>query len=458
MKQNEIKMPESQKSKLQNEKYAVDNFKIYEELKLKDEELNKLVNRPLLNAPELEKTVTEIMNTVREKGDQAILDFSQKFHGFAPENLWVTASEIENAKFQIDPQLKKAIFIAKKNIEKFHKAQFEKTKKIETMPGVICWRKSVPIQKIGLYIPGGSAPLFSTLLMLGIPATLAGCKDIIVASPANKTGQVDQVILFVADLLGIKKIFKGGGAQAIAALAYGTQTVDKVDKIFGPGNQYVTCAKRLVNADGVDIDMLAGPSELAVFADQTSNPAFVAADLLSQAEHGIDSHLLLASNNNSVCKKIFKEIQKQISVLERKEIALRCIENMTTIVFSDTSVAFNFINQYAPEHLIIATDRALEYSEWVINAGSVFIGHYSPESVGDYASGTNHSLPTYGMAKTFSGVSVDSFVKKITYQELNENGLKNIGKVVEILAAAEGLQAHKNAVSIRLKNIANENI
>ncbi len=410
-----------------------------------------LIKRPQINSANLTETVSEIINTVKEQGDFAVKSYSLKFHDFEPTNLWVTEDEIENSLKLVPKSLRKSILQAKKNIEKFHKQQIAKVKKIETEPGVSCWRKSVPIEKVGLYIPGGSAPLFSTLLMLGIPAKLSSCKSILVTTPANKSGNVDPAILYVAHILGIEKIYKGGGAQAIAAMAYGTQTVEKVDKIFGPGNQYVTAAKRLVNMDGVAIDMLAGPSELAVYADETCVPAFVAADLLSQAEHGPDSQVLLVAVNKQIIEKVIEQINLQLPDLPRKEIIEKSFLHRRLIVIKKVKDAFDFLNFYAPEHLSIASENAEELAEKVVNAGSVFLGNYSPESAGDYASGTNHSLPTNGTALTQSGVSVDSFVKKITFQKLSNKGLKNIGFSVENMAAAEGLEAHKNAVTIRLK-------
>lgn len=422
------------------------------------EEWLELIERPQINSSDLGKTVLEIINTVKDLGDEAIKNYSLEFHGFAPENLWVTEDEIEESSKNVDKKLKKAILQAKKNIEKFHKKQFEKIKKIETSPGVICWRKSVAVGKVGLYIPGGSAPLFSSLLMLAIPAKVAGCENILVTTPANKNGEVNAAVLFVAKILGLKNIYKGGGAQAIAAMAYGTETVDKVDKIFGPGNQYVTAAKRMVNIDGVAIDMLAGPSELAVYADESCEPAFVAADLLSQAEHGADSQVIVVAVNKEIIEKIILEIHQQLPALPRKNIIGQSFLNRRFLVIENTDEAFDFLNDYAPEHLIIASDKAEELAEKVRNAGSVFLGNLSPESAGDYASGTNHSLPTNGFAKTFSGVSVDSFVKKITFQKINDHGIKNIGNTVETMAEAEGLLAHKNAVTIRLKNIKNGKI
>jgi histidinol dehydrogenase len=411
-----------------------------------------LIKRPAFETKNLEETVTHIINEVTENGDEAVKSFSAKFHGFAPENLCVTKQEIREAGNYLDSNLKKAILLAKKNIEKFHQEQVLKEKKIITAAGVTCWRKSLPIEKVGLYIPGGSAPLFSTLLMLAIPAKIAGCKNIIITTPAQKDGNVNVAILYAAYILGIYKIYKGGGAQAIAAMAYGTQSVDKVDKIFGPGNQYVTCAKKLVNRDGVAIDMLAGPSELAVYADDTCIPEFVAADLLSQAEHGADSQVILVTPKRKILDRVIEDIHRQWPFLERKDIIEQSFLNRRFLVL-DEKKAFDFLNEYAPEHLIIASKKADQLSALVKNAGSVFLGNMSPESAGDYASGTNHSLPTGGSAKTFSGVSVDSFVKKITFQKINKQGIKSIGFAVEKMAEAEGLTAHKNAIRIRMKKI-----
>ena len=417
-----------------------------------------LVQRPRIDSKNLEKTVEEIIETVKQKGDESIKEYSFKFHGIRPNDLWVSREEIAKSSKMIGKDLIKAITIAKKNIEKFHQQQIEKEKKIETMSGVICWRKNLPIENVGLYIPGGSAPLFSTLLMLAIPAKIAGCKNILVCTPPDAKGGVDPAVLYVASLLGIKHIYKSGGAQAIAAMAYGTQTVEKVDKIFGPGNQYVTCAKKLVNMDGVAIDMLAGPSELAVYADNSSVPQFVAADLLSQAEHGPDSQVVLVASTQAIIKNVVNEIHIQLPLLSRRQIVEKSLSNRRFIVFEKSQNAFDYLNEYAPEHLIIASDKADDLAKLVTNAGSVFLGNFSPESVGDYASGTNHSLPTNGWAKTQAGVSVDSFVKKVTFQKLSNKGLKNIAETVEIMAAAEGLSAHKNAVNIRLKKIKNGKI
>jgi histidinol dehydrogenase len=411
----------------------------------------ELIKRPVFDSQDLEPIVMGIINNVKQLGDQAVKNYSSQFQGFSPDNLWVNEDEIREAVLSVNKGLKKAILLAKKNIEKFHLSQVEKVKKITTIRGVTCWRKSVPIEKVGLYIPGGSAPLFSTLLMLAIPAKIAGCKNILIATPVQNDGRINNVLLYVASILGIDKIYKSGGAQAIAALAYGTETVGKVDKIFGPGNQYVTCAKKLVNTDNVAIDMLAGPSELAVYADDTCNPAFVAADLLSQAEHGADSQVVLVAENSSILESVIEKIHEQLPLLSRSKIIEQSFLNRKFIVIEKKEEAFEFINEYAPEHLIIASENSLKLAEYVKNAGSVFLGNRSPESAGDYASGTNHSLPTNGTARAYSGVSVDSFVKKITFQKINKKGIENIGNAVEKMAEAEGLTAHKNAVSIRLK-------
>jgi histidinol dehydrogenase len=412
---------------------------------------NEIVQRPQINNVELKSIVSDILNEVKQNGDAALRNLSKEFDGVELQNLKVSAQEINDALVLVDDELKAAVQIAKQNIETFHLSQKEETKMIETSPGVICWRRSVAIEKVGLYIPGGSAPLFSTLLMLAIPALLAGCKEIIVCTPSGKNGKINPVILFVANLLGLKNIYKVGGAQAIGAMAYGTETICSVYKIFGPGNQYVTCAKQLINSEGIAIDMPAGPSEVAVYADESCKPAFIAADLLSQAEHGIDSQVLLVANSQKIIDDVQNEIDVQLNYLSRKEIIRKSLNNSRFIVMESQDDAFTLLNEYAPEHLIIASDNAEELAEKVVNAGSVFLGHYSPESVGDYASGTNHTLPTNGFAKAYSGVSLDSFVKKITFQSLSKEGIKNIGKTVELMAAAEGLDAHKNAVSLRSK-------
>lgn len=417
------------------------------------EQWPQIIQRPVFDSKPLEATVTSILQDVKQNGDAVIKKYAWQFDKVQLDELKVTDAEIEEAVQLVAEDLKAAIEIAKHNITAFHTAQKEAIKKIETTNGVVCWRKSVGIEKVGLYIPGGTAPLFSTLLMLGIPGVLAGCKEIIVCTPCDKNGQVNPVVLYVAQLIGLKNIFKIGGVQAIAAMAYGTETVTQVYKIFGPGNQYVTCAKQLINKEGIAIDMPAGPSEVAVYADETCHPEFVAADLLSQAEHGADSQVILVATEQSIIDAIHIAIEKQLAVLPRKTIAEQALQHSNYIVMKDTDAAFDLLNAYAAEHLIIASDDAVALAEKVVNAGSVFLGHYSPESVGDYASGTNHTLPTNGYAKAYSGVSLDSFVKKMTLQQLNKEGLKNIGPAVESMAAAEGLDAHKNAVTIRLNNL-----
>ena len=366
------------------------------------------------------------------------------------ENTVVSEKEIEEASALVSDELKTAIQKAKKNIELFHKAQLQPVEIIAPMAGVQCWRKSVPIEKVGLYIPGGTAPLFSTLLMLGIPARLAGCKEIVLCSPPDQEGKLHPAILFSAQLMGISKIFKIGGVQAIGAMAYGTTTVPRVYKIFGPGNQYVTCAKQMVQKEGVAIDIPAGPSEVAIYADEDSSPAFVAADLLSQAEHGTDSQVLLVSISQSIIDSVLSELENQIEKLDRKTIAKKALENSKAVLLRNQEEAMDLLNEYAPEHLILACKNPEKAAIGVTNAGSVFLGNYSPESVGDYASGTNHVLPTNGYARSYSGVSMDSFVKKITFQQLTQKGLEHIGKTVISMAEAEGLQAHANAVRVRM--------
>ncbi|MEP7253084.1 MAG: histidinol dehydrogenase [Ginsengibacter sp.] len=413
-----------------------------------------LIKRPSENSGDTNRTVSEILEDVKLNGDEALLRYSLKFDGYAPGSLSVSAIDIEESEKEIEEGLKNAILLAKDNIEKFHAAQVvKKSKKIKTSDGVSCWRKNVAIENVGLYIPGGTAPLFSTLLMLGIPAKLAGCKNIIVWTPVKKDGKVNPAVLFVAKILGLQNIYKVGGAQAIAAMAYGTQSIRKVDKIFGPGNSYVTCAKKLVSFDGTAIDMLAGPSEVAVYADETSVPAFIAADLLSQAEHGADSQVILVATNIDIVESVVMEISIQMSSLTRKNIINQSLVHSRLVVLADVEKAFDFLNSYAPEHLIIASTNANKLSKYVINAGSVFLGNYSCESLGDYASGPNHSLPTSGTANTYSGVSVDSFVKKITFQKVSKKGIETIGPAVEAMANAEGLDAHQSAVSIRLKQL-----
>lgn len=412
-----------------------------------------LCRRPSLDHAKLESNVREIMLKVKDQGDKAAKEFSKKFDGFAPSTFPVSKSEFEKADKRVEAPLKKAIGLAKNNIEKFHAAQKEKAKRITTADGVVCWRKSIGIEKVGLYIPGGTAPLFSTLLMLGVPAKLAGCKEIVVCTPPGKNGSIASEILYTAKLIGINKMYKIGGAQAIAAMTFGTKTIPAVYKIFGPGNQYVTMAKMLAQQHGVAIDMPAGPSEVLVIADKTSNPVFVAADLLSQAEHGEDSQVILVSDGSKTIQNVLNEIQTQLKKLSRQQIAQAALENSKAILVRNLDEAISFSNTYAPEHLIIAAENANQLSEQVVNAGSVFIGNYSCESAGDYASGTNHTLPTTGFATSYSGVSLDSFVKKITFQELSAEGIRNIGSAIELMAEAEQLQAHKNAVTLRLETI-----
>ena len=413
-------------------------------------EWSKLLQRPSIDTASLEQTVKEVLLEVQKNGDSAIKKFTLKFDKVQVNQLLVNEGEFEEAEKTCGPELKAAIQLAKNNIEKFHNSQKEEIKYIETVSGVKCWRRSVGIEKVGLYIPGGSAPLFSTILMLGVPATLAGCKEIILCSPPNSEGKLNPAILYAAKLVGITKVFKVGGVQAIAAMAFGTESVPKVYKIFGPGNQYVTCAKQLVNKNGTAIDMPAGPSELAVVADETCVPAFVAADLLSQAEHGEDSQVILISTSEKIISEIKTEVYKQLDLLPRKIIAAKTLENSKAFIVNSINDAIDLINDYAPEHLIIACKNDEELAIKIINAGSIFLGNYSCESAGDYASGTNHALPTNGYAKAYSGVSLDSFVKKITIQKITQQGINNIGVAIELMAEVEGLQAHKNAVTIRL--------
>ncbi len=411
----------------------------------------EIIKRPVFENASLEKSVKKILEKVKAKGDKAVRKYTKEFDGVKLKKLTVIEKEIRAAENLLTDELKDAIQQAKSNIEKFHRSQVEEVKVIETMPGINCWRKSVGIEKVGIYIPGGSAPLFSTVLMLTVPASIADCKEIILCSPPSKEGSINPAILYTANLCGITKIFKAGGVQAIAAMAYGTETIPKVFKIFGPGNQYVTCAKQLIQKDGVAIDMPAGPSEVLVIADETSVPEFVAADLLSQAEHGADSQVILLTTSESIIEKVQQSIQEQLKVLSRKEIAEKALTNSKIVLLNSIEEAVELSNLYAPEHLILSCNNAESMIDKIISAGSVFIGNYSPESVGDYASGTNHVLPTNGYAAMYSGVSVDSFVKKITFQQLSKEGLENIGNTVMQMAEAEGLDAHKNAVAIRSK-------
>jgi len=417
---------------------------------------SELTKRPEIERNQLNQIVSDIMSNVKENGDQAIFEYTAQFDKAKLSSLFVTDQEMESAKSIVSKELKDAIAVAKRNIEIFHKSQKSTESIVETAPGVQCWRKSVGIEKVGLYIPGGSAPLFSTILMLAIPAKIAGCSEIILCTPPDSNGEINPVILYTASLVGVTRIFKAGGAQAIAAMAYGTETVPQVYKIFGPGNQFVTKAKELAQQNGVAIDMPAGPSEVLIIADDTCNPSFVASDLLSQAEHGADSQVILLSNNEEVIAQVNKELEKQVVELPRSEIAQQALSNSRSILLNDKSDCIEFSNQYAPEHLIIASDNPDEYVDKIVNAGSVFLGNYSCESAGDYASGTNHTLPTNGFARNHSGVSLDSFVKKITFQKITEIGIKNIGPSIEIMAEAEQLFAHKNAVTLRLKEIQND--
>ena len=412
-----------------------------------------ILARPSFDASMLLPRVQQIIDDVRENGDEAVLKYTHEFDQVQLESIVLNESVKDNAENALSNALKAAIQTAKGNIEKFHLPQLQKMDRIETMPGVWCWRKSVGIESVGIYIPGGTAPLFSTVLMLGVPAKIAGCKNIILCTPPNPEGEIHPAIIYAASLVGVTHIYTIGGVQAIAAMAYGTATVPKVNKIFGPGNQYVTAAKQLVQQSGVAIDMPAGPSEVCVWADGAAIPSFVAADLLSQAEHGADSQVLLVASNEKIVTEVQAALEEQLAHLSRKDLAAKALENSKAVVIENTHEALEFINQYAPEHLIMSIENADIVAEKIVNAGSVFIGNYSPESVGDYASGTNHTLPTNGYASAYSGVSVDSFVKKITFQQLTERGLVNIGKAVMEMANAESLDAHANAVAVRLKEI-----
>jgi histidinol dehydrogenase len=417
------------------------------------EALPELLQRPVMDHAALQTVVQGVLDAVRTGGDKAVASYTKQFDGVTIDDLQVSEAAINEDTLSLEPALKEAIQLAAKNIRCFHEAQVNAPVTIETMPGVRCWRKTVGIDKVGLYIPGGSAPLFSTVLMLGIPAVIAGCKEIILCTPPSKDGSVHPAILYAASVVGITRIYKIGGVQAIAAMAYGTETVPQVYKIFGPGNQYVTAAKQMVQESGVAIDMPAGPSEVCVLADETCNPGFVASDLLSQAEHGPDSQVLLVSTSSKVVDEINEALTAQLAVLPRKDIAQQALANSKAIVVDSMEQAIFIVNSYAAEHLIIACKNDEAVGEQITNAGSVFLGNYSPESVGDYASGTNHTLPTSGYARAYSGVSVDSFVKKITYQKLTPAGLQAIGAAVETMAAAEGLEAHKNAITIRLQSL-----
>jgi len=417
------------------------------------ESWSEIVKRPVLDTRFLERTVANILADVRDNGDAALRHCAKFFDKVELDVFEVSEEEFVEANSLVSKELKDAIAISKSNIEKFHAVPHEQPQVIETTPGVFCWRKTVPIEKVGLYVPAGSAPLFSTVLMLAIPARLAGCREIVLCSPPDTTGKVNPVTLYTARLCGVTRVFKIGGAQAVGALAYGTQSVPRVYKIFGPGNQFVTEAKQQVTKSGVAIDMPAGPSEVAVLADDSAVPAFVASDLLSQAEHGPDSQVLLVTTSENLIEQTLAEVQNQLATLPRKQIAEAALKNSKAIVVDNLATGVELINEYAPEHLIVATEDGEAIAEEIVNAGSVFIGNYSCESAGDYASGTNHTLPTNGYARSFSGVSVGSFTKKITFQRLTADGIRNLGPAIEEMARAEGLNAHERAVSIRLANL-----
>lgn len=407
--------------------------------------------RPQFDTSSLNNTVSAVLADIRGRGDKAILEYEERFDKVKLSSLTVTREEIEASESLVSEELKAAIRLAKRNIQTFHRSQIFESKKIETIQGVTCWQKAVAIEKVGLYIPGGTAPLFSTVLMLAVPAKIAGCKEIVLCTPPNKEGKIHPAILFAAQEAGVDKIFKIGGIQAIGAMAYGTQNVPKVYKIFGPGNQYVMAAKQLVSLRDVAIDMPAGPSEVQVIADDTANPAFVAADLLSQAEHGADSQVILTTTSERFIADVLQEIEQQLVELPRREIAEKALQNSKLILLRNNREIIDMTNQYAPEHLIIETSDYMDIADEVINAGSVFLGHYTPESAGDYASGTNHTLPTNGYATAYSGVNLDSFVKKITFQKITKDGMRNLGPAIEVMAENEELYAHKNAVTLRLK-------
>jgi histidinol dehydrogenase len=416
-------------------------------------EWTDIVRRPVIDNSSLEAVILPILSDVKKNGDKAVRKYTAQFDKVHLEELTVSEREVFFAFNQVSSELLDAIKLAANNITTFHRKQVAPVEKIETTPGVVCWRKNVAIESVGLYVPGGSAPLFSTVLMLAIPAILAGCKNIVLCTPPSSDGRVHPAIIAAAAYIGVNRIVKVGGVQAIAAMTFGTESVPKVQKIFGPGNQYVTTAKQMVQKFGVAIDMPAGPSEVAVFADASADPSFVAADLLSQAEHGPDSQVLLVTTDHDDAERIVKEVERQLQFLPRKDLAAQSLSNSKAIVVGDEKEAMSLLNLYAPEHLILACESASSLAEQVVNAGSVFIGHYSPESAGDYASGTNHTLPTNGYATTYSGVSVDSFVKKITFQELTEDGIRNLGPAITTLAEAEGLSGHAEAVRVRLKKL-----
>ncbi|NVJ48060.1 MAG: histidinol dehydrogenase [Cytophagia bacterium] len=414
----------------------------------------EILKRPTMDLQEIEQKVRPVMERVKLERDNALRDFTEQFDGVAVDDFRVTDAEFAEAENLVEAELKSAILSAKSNIEAFHAAQTQNELVVETMPGVKCYRRSVGIEKVGLYIPGGTAPLFSTVLMLAIPAKIAGCKEIVLCTPPNQEVKIHPAILYTAKAVGVTRIFKVGGAQAIAAMTFGTESIPQVNKIFGPGNQYVTAAKQLATRFGLAIDMPAGPSEVAVYADESANPVFVAADLLSQAEHGADSQVVLVASSQEIVANVQKEIESQLAVLPRVELATSALKNSSAVVLDEVE-AIDLLNEYGAEHLILSVDEPWPIANQIINAGSVFLGHLTPESAGDYASGTNHTLPTNGYAKMYSGVSIDSFVKKITYQEITPEGLTVLGPVVEKMAEAEELQAHKNAVTVRLNALKN---
>ncbi len=424
--------------------------KIYKPSK---EDWKALLKRPTQTVSDIENGVEAIFNEVQSHGDDTLRKYTEKFDKVILDQLAVSTEEIQAASSLVSKNLKEAIQLAKSNIEKFHQAQATSKVEVETMSGVLCWQEKRPIQKVGLYIPGGTAPLFSTILMLAVPATIAGCSEIVLCTPPDENAEINPAILYTAALCGIKQIYKVGGIQAIAAMTFGTVTIPKVYKIFGPGNQYVTVAKQIATKHGVAIDMPAGPSELLVVADDSANASFVASDLLSQAEHGIDSQVILVSTSKDFMLLVEDEVMKQLQDLPRKQIAQKAIENSKLIYVENDQIAIDLINEYGPEHFIVCVENEAFYLENTLNAGSVFVGNYTPESAGDYASGTNHTLPTNGYAKQYSGVNLDAFMKSMTFQKINKEGIQNIGKAIELMAEAEGLQAHKNAVSLRLKSL-----
>jgi len=419
----------------------------------KKEDWPQLLKRPTQTVSDIENTVNTIFAEVQDAGDAVLMKYTNKFDRVNLDDMLVSANEIREASSLVTSELKNAIALAKKNIEAFHRAQKTKKVQVETAPGVLCWQEKRPIQKVGLYIPGGSAPLFSTILMLAIPANIAGCQEIVLCSPPNNQGKIPAAILYTAKLCGITQIFKLGGIQAIAGMTFGTESIPKVYKIFGPGNQYVTVAKQIATKHGIAIDMPAGPSELLVMADDSANASFVASDLLSQAEHGADSQVILVSTSKALIAAVEQEVEKQIMVLPRKAIAIKAIANSKLIYFEKSQAAINLINEYGPEHFILCVADEGDYLDQLMNAGSVFVGNYTPESAGDYASGTNHTLPTNGYAKQYSGVNLDSFMKSMTFQKITPEGILGIGKAIELMAEAEGLQAHKNAVTLRLDSL-----